>query len=695
MAERGPAAAVGPLLPADYLRYRPGRAQAGRSRPGVGNRTPCRAFRAGGPQDRRRSVLVGAGSTPVRRARWRGRAGEACGASAGLRPPPAQTYLRGLTVAPPMRRRPAFRLLLAGLAVMIALLLASTLLAARAEPPGAARFGATALPLPAGARDPAARATVSATGLAAQHPATPPANSVVATIPNVNGGLQGVLDPDNGNLYVPSGGPFNGTQNLTVISTATNQVLTTIGFGQYANLQVPTFDPANQLLYVPDDLSGPDNVSVVNCTTNTLVENISTGLYSEPMTGLYDPSTHDFYVPSQGDANLSADSYNLSVIDTQTNTVAALVKVGIDPQTPALDPQNGYLYVPNEGSNNLSIVSTATDRVVATIGGLNFSNPTNSYQPLYDPVNHDVYVPNPGGYNVTVLANTTPIASIFVGPVPSAPGLDPANGYVYVTDSDGNLTIISPDSNTILATNPEQGLVGTPIYDALDDEIYAPGDQDVATGLVGSQSAFDPITGATIAIVAVGQDPSTGTLDTSTQELYSVNNLGDNVSVIWAGVGGTINAPHTYSVTFTETGLPDSYSWQVQLNATTYNVSVRDPIVFRSLINDSYSYSISHPYTDYFLASPNPTGQVAVHGANQTILVTFGNLSGGSGGSGGSPAATGFLGLPGDDGYLVLGVIVLAVVGGGALVALRSRRPPTFPGPPGGGYPRPPPSPPT
>jgi YVTN family beta-propeller protein len=499
----------------------------------------------------------------------------------------------------------------------------------------------------------------------------------VATIPDVFGGLQGTLDPANGDLYVPSGGAANGTQNLTVISTGSNSVIKVIDFGEFANLQIPSYDPANGLLYVADDVGGNDTVEIVNGSTNSVVGNVSTGFESSPMTGLYDPINHDYYVPSQGTANFSSFSYNLTVIDTLSNSVAGVVHVGVDPQTPALDPSNGDLYVPNEGSNNLSIVATSTNQVVGTIGGLGFGDPDNSYTPLYDPSNGEIYVPDPGSDNLTVLSNTSVVASIHVGTSPFAPALDPANGEVDVSDAAGDFSIISPTTNTVVASASDQGLTGAPVYDPLDNEVYAPGTAVVATGEIGIQTAFDPGTAALVAIVNVGDGPSTGTLVVSDQELYSVNGIGNNVSVIAVGPSSAGNAPETYSVTFTVAGLPGNFTWAVQLNGTTQNRSVPEPIVFSSLINDSYSYSISDQYEYYDLVAPNATGQIRVHGASQTIEVMFKNLGSAPGKGGSGATAGGFLGLAGGEGYLLVAAVGAAVIVGIVLLALRSRTPPT------------------
>src|SRR6266850_1228795 len=64
-------------------------------------------------------------------------------------------------------------------------------------------------------------------------------------------------------------------------------------------------------------------------------------------------------------------SNSVSVINTATNSVIAVVPVGIQPLQAAISPDGAFAYVTNSGwfypNNDVSVISTATNAVVATI----------------------------------------------------------------------------------------------------------------------------------------------------------------------------------------------------------------------------------------------------------------------------------------------------------------------------------------
>jgi hypothetical protein len=126
----------------------------------------------------------------------------------------------------------------------------------------------------------------------------------------------------------------------------------------------------------------------------------------------------------------------------------------------------------------------------------------------------------------------------------------------------------------------------------------------------------------------------------------------------------------TFSLTFTETGLPSGTNWSVTVellgtaNGTTVRAST-EAISFTEAELNIVSYSVV-PVSGY---TSSPSSGLVSFGSNggehnQTVNITF------------TPNAStsGFLGLPGDTGYYVLGGIgVVVSVGVAVALALRSR----------------------
>ena len=125
----------------------------------------------------------------------------------------------------------------------------------------------------------------------------------------------------------------------------------------------------------------------------------------------------------------NAGSGNVSVIDTATNTVVATVGVGTSPYGVAVNLAGTFTYVANQGSNTVSVINTATNTVVANVGV-----GANPYGVAVNPAGTFAYVANVNSNTVsvidtatnTVVANvnvgTNPLAfGAFIGPAPAAP----------------------------------------------------------------------------------------------------------------------------------------------------------------------------------------------------------------------------------------------------------------------------------
>jgi len=60
-------------------------------------------------------------------------------------------------------------------------------------------------------------------------------------------------------------------------------------------------------------------------------------------------------------------SDTVTVVDTATNTVIAVIPVGDRPRGLAVTADGARVFVANEGDNTVSVISTASNTVVATV----------------------------------------------------------------------------------------------------------------------------------------------------------------------------------------------------------------------------------------------------------------------------------------------------------------------------------------
>jgi DNA-binding beta-propeller fold protein YncE len=490
-------------------------------------------------------------------------------------------------------------------------------------------------------------------------------NSVVATISGISAPQQAVYDPSNGYLYIAqsSNNPPNWS-NLTIVNGATNSIVTNFSEpnGEYASLQPPAYDSDNHDMYLPDDDgSGVGNITVLS-GTDTLVTQIVPSYNDFPTTPVYDSANQDLYVAGEGCGFPEVDECNVTVVATASNTVHSQVLVGQGPTTPLLDSANGDLYVPDSDSlsTNLTIINTATNAVSATLTTL--QSPT---LPVYDPENGHVYVADTGSSNVTVLSGTSIVATWEIqnwtqSPAPP-PAVDTSNGDLYFGDSGSDTIVVMTPSGTMVANlstgdgQPTYEEAAT--YDPYDGDVYVPGNDINGNGNIYVVNAT---TNTLISTIIVGADPSTPTLDPATDNLYVANGGANNVSVIGGGPSSA-PPPGTYTVTFTESGLPSGAWWTIGLNGTVYNRTTSS-IMFDGVADGSHTYSIGawDDEDECVLDEASETGTVTVSGAPASVAVAFscaGTIPPLPGGS-----ASGFLGLAGDLGIILIGVVVVVVV---------------------------------
>ena len=400
-------------------------------------------------------------------------------------------------------------------------------------------------------------------------------------------------DPSNGYLYV-----VNSVSNsVTVINGATNTVVVPsigVGISPYGI----AYDSSNGCLYVTNQNS--NNVTAINGTSNTVaVPGIPVG--SGPAGIAYDPSNGCLYVTNVG-------SGSVTVINGTTNTVVVpSIGVGISPYGIAYDSSNGYLYVVSSVSNNVTAIN-GTSNTVAVPGIPVGSGPAGI---AFDPSNGYLYVANDGSGNVTVIngtSNTVAVPGIAVGSEPNGIAYDPSNGYLYVANSNSNnVTVINGNGLLITSWKPP------PRYPVTFTETGLPSGTEWWVNVTGQPSQVSTRTTITVDLVNGSYTYTVSTVDktyNASGGTFAVNGVADNESVTFSLV--------TYTVTFTETGLPSGTEWWVNLTSGSSFSSTGSTRTF-SEPNGTYSYSIATVNKSW---SSNG-GSFTVNGAPASKSVTF------------------------------------------------------------------------
>ena len=268
--------------------------------------------------------------------------------------------------------------------------------------------------------------------------------------------------------------------------------------------------------------SGDDNVSVIDTTTNKVTAMIPVGNY--PMGVAVTLDGKKVYVTNLNDNTVS-------VIDATKNKVTATIPVGSDPRGVAVSPDGKRVYAPhpdvgNSSNNTILIINTATNEVEAAVLVDEF--------PFGVAVTLDgkkVYVTNLDNKTVSVIdtATNTVIATIPVGKNPRGVAVSPDGKWVYVACYEGGnkgIYVIDAVKNKVTATV----LVGF-FPNAV--AVAPDGKRVYVTNVISDTiSIIDTATNKVTATIHVGNGPIGVAITPDGSKVYVVNGNDDTVSVI-------------------------------------------------------------------------------------------------------------------------------------------------------------------
>ena len=306
-------------------------------------------------------------------------------------------------------------------------------------------------------------------------------------------------------------------------------------------------------------------------------------------------------------------SNNVSVVSDATNTVVATIPVGSSPEGVAYDSGKGEVFVTSYDSNTVSVISDASNTVVATI-------PVGPYPEgvAYDSGKGEVFVANSncpstgtcGQGTVSMISDSTNtvLTTLLVGTGPMGVAYDSGKGEVFVTNKGSdNVSMISDAMNKVVATIS----VGSePVGVAYDN---GKGEAFIANYGSNNVNVISDANNTVTTTITIGSAPAFAAYDLSNGHVY-VSNFGQGtISIIT-----TSSSTSTYPVNFSESGLSAGTTWSVTLNGQTLYSST-STISFNAA-NGMLAFTVGtvRGYT----GSPS-SGSVTVNGTSQTVYIAF------------------------------------------------------------------------
>jgi len=349
----------------------------------------------------------------------------------------------------------------------------------------------------------------------ATHTFTKPGNYTISLIAGNNAGNNKVMKPN----YIVVTNPFpvanfssnvtHGYPPLSVQFTDLSQDATgwnwDFGDGSNSTQRSPVHEYADPGIYSVNLTAINENGTDSKLTTITVMQLVGVGPFA--------------YITNSGDNTVS-------VIDTATNKVTAMIPVGSHPMGVAVTLDGKRVYVTNHevgnpSNNTFLIIDTATNKITdaVPVGEVPFGVAV-----TLDGKN--VYVTNLDDKTVSVIdtATNTVIATIPVGDDPRGIAVSPDGKKVYVID-DGGISIIDTATNTVTATVDVESYFYGIVVNPTGTKVYVAGGN-------GFVSVIDTATNKVTATIPVGNSPSGVAVTPDGSKVYVANLLSDNVSVI-------------------------------------------------------------------------------------------------------------------------------------------------------------------
>jgi len=246
---------------------------------------------------------------------------------------------------------------------------------------------------------------------------------------NLTAGI--AVSPDGTRVYVAN---IN-SNTISVISTATNTVLTTISVGQ-SPLGV-CFSPDGKRAYVTHITTS--SVSVINTSTASVITTVHVGNYPYGIAASPDGKT--VYT-----ANTQAST--VTAINTADNTVKATIPISFGPTGIVVSPDNSRVYVTSaQYKGHLGVIDVATNSLITKIPVGDVSAGV-----CISPDGSRVYVVNSRSDNLMIIntANNTVIKTINVGHNPMGASLNTDGSLLYVVNEYSNtVSVINTATNSV------------------------------------------------------------------------------------------------------------------------------------------------------------------------------------------------------------------------------------------------------
>ena len=283
-----------------------------------------------------------------------------------------------------------------------------------------------------------------------------------------------------------------------------------------AGAQVETAFIAYAASLYPPNPDGPGVIGVINTDNNKFVGRLTTVGYIMRMA--ITPNSSHVYMTDY-------PCRTVRVISTHNNKIVANVKVS-GCFAIAITPDGQYAYVTNKDNSTISIIKTASN-IVET----NISIPFSPDDIAITPNGKFAYVTSQSGNSIIVIetTNNTVLTKIAAGECWGI-AITPDGLYAYVANNDKTVSVISTNSNKVIATiqNLCNSSMNTPAIAITPNGLYA----YVSCFKDKSVSVIRTINNTILTSIRVGNSPAGIAITSDGLYVYVANYDDNTISVI-------------------------------------------------------------------------------------------------------------------------------------------------------------------
>ena len=209
------------------------------------------------------------------------------------------------------------------------------------------------------------------------------------------------------------------------------------------------------------------SVTILNTSSNAVSGNVVLSNSSEPYAIAENPAGTDVYVANFG-------SNNVSVVNTLTDAVVAVIPVGTAPTDVAVNPAGTLAYVTNSQSSSVSVINLASNTVTATL-----SVGSDPRKVMFTPSGNQAVILTENVLSVSVVNTSNDHVSQVTTPGdPVAFALSPAGTFAYVACFINQLAVINlaTDTETATVTVAPRGYAASVAVSPSGQSVYVLGD---------------------------------------------------------------------------------------------------------------------------------------------------------------------------------------------------------------------------